>query len=67
MIKKRLISLIKCLKNSSELQNEFAKAKYGKDFTKLNQQEKQSIQAILESRHQDKSVELLAKENTVKI
>jgi type IV secretion system protein VirB6 len=49
-------------KKFSELQNEFAKAKYGKDFTKLNQQEKQSIKALLESRHQDKSVELLAKE-----
>ncbi len=49
-------------KKSSDLQNEFAKAKYGKDFTKLNQQEKQSIKVILESRHQDKSVELLAKE-----
>lgn len=49
-------------KKFSELQNEFAKAKYGKDFTKLNQQEKQSIKALVESRHQDKSVELLAKE-----
>jgi hypothetical protein len=49
-------------KKFSELQNEFAKAKYGKDFTKLNEQEQQLIKALLESRHQDKSVELLAKE-----
>ncbi|NDE19865.1 MAG: hypothetical protein EB000_05455, partial [Alphaproteobacteria bacterium] len=49
-------------KKFSELQNEFAKAKYGKDFTKLNEQEQQLIKALLESRHQDKSVETLAKE-----
>ncbi len=49
-------------KKFSELQKEFAKAKYGKDFTKLSEQEKQSIKALLNSKHQDKSVEELAKE-----
>jgi hypothetical protein len=49
-------------KKSSELQNEFAKAKYGKDFTKLNEQEQQSIKDIVNSKYQNKSVEELAKE-----
>ena len=49
-------------KKFDELQNEFAKAKYGKDFKKLNDQEQQFIKDLLNSKHQDKSVEILAKE-----
>ena len=49
-------------KKSSELQNEFAKAQYGKDFAKLNDQEQQSIKDLVNSKYQNKSVEELAKE-----
>ena len=48
-------------KNFKDLENEFAKAKYGKDFSKLSDKEKDSIKAIVNSKHQDKSSEQLAK------
>lgn len=49
-------------KKFSQLQNEFAKAKYGKEFTQLSEADKQSIRALLDSKHRDKSPETLAKE-----
>jgi type IV secretion system protein VirB6 len=47
-------------KNFKELENEFAKAKYGKDLSKLNEQQKNDIKNIVNGT--SKSQEQLAKE-----
>ena len=49
-------------KKSSQLKKEFARAKYGKEFAKLNDNQRESIAKIVEGKYQAKSLNNLAEE-----